>query len=133
LVKLLLFFWFVFVFVLFFVMLGVLRAAVVKITYKCLIIFLMSRHLCTKITYVLFIGLQLKSHLFCRPGDSCLIRHTNGTGKCVGLYRILQYSGFILVSRNSLGPCIFVGCHRMSGKHRCRIVQGLFLFLFCFL
>ena len=56
-------------FLFFFVMLGVLRAAVVKITYKCLIIFLMSRHLCTKITYVLFIGLQLKSHLFCRPGD----------------------------------------------------------------
>jgi len=25
-----------------------------------------------------------------------------------------EYSGFILVNRNTLGPSIFVGCHRMS-------------------
>jgi len=34
----------------------------------------------------------------------CLIGHTKGPGKCVGLYRILQYSGFILVNRYTLGP-----------------------------
>jgi len=27
-----------------------------------------------------------------------------------------EYSGFILVNRNTLGPYIFVGCHRMSEK-----------------
>ena len=45
---------------------------------------------------------------------TCLIRHTKGPGKCIRLYRILEYSGFILVNRNTLGPYIFVGCHRMS-------------------
>jgi hypothetical protein len=34
----------------------------------------------------------------------CLIPHTKGTGKCVGLYRVSEYSGFILVDRNTLGP-----------------------------
>jgi hypothetical protein len=34
-----------------------------------------------------------------------------------------EYSGFILVNRNNLGPSIFVGCHRMSGKLRCQIAQ----------
>ena len=28
-------------------------------------------------------------------------------------YRISEYSGFILVNRNTLEPLIFVGCHRM--------------------
>ena len=28
---------------------------------------------------------------------TCLIRHTKGPGKCVGLYRMSEYSGFILV------------------------------------
>jgi hypothetical protein len=45
---------------------------------------------------------------------TCLIRHTKGPGKCVRLYRMSEYSGFILVNRNTLGPFIFVGCHRMS-------------------
>jgi hypothetical protein len=27
-----------------------------------------------------------------------------GSGICVGLYRMLEYSGFILVNRNTLGP-----------------------------
>ena len=45
---------------------------------------------------------------------TCLIRHTKGPGKCVGLYRILEYSGFILVNRNILGQQIFVACHRTS-------------------
>jgi hypothetical protein len=30
------------------------------------------------------------------------------------LYRMSEYSGFILVDRNTLGPWIFVGCHMMS-------------------
>ena len=35
---------------------------------------------------------------------TCLIRHTKGSGKCVGLYRMSEYSGFILVNRTTLGP-----------------------------
>jgi hypothetical protein len=27
-----------------------------------------------------------------------------GPGKCVGLYRMLEYSGFMLVNSNTLGP-----------------------------
>jgi len=42
-----------------------------------------------------------------------LIRHTKGLGKCVGLYRMSEYSGFASVNRNTLGSYIFVGCHRM--------------------
>ena len=49
-----------------------------------------------------------------RYSGTCLIQHTNGPGKCVGLYRISEYSHFILVNRNTFGPYIFVGCHRMS-------------------
>ena len=45
---------------------------------------------------------------------TCLIRHTKGPGKCVGLYRMSEDSGFILVNINTLGPYFFVGCHRMS-------------------
>ena len=41
---------------------------------------------------------------------TCLIRHTKGPGKCVGLYRMSENSGFILVNRNTLGLVIFVGC-----------------------
>jgi hypothetical protein len=36
--------------------------------------------------------------------ETCLILHTKGPGKCVGLYRMSEYSGFILVNRNTLGP-----------------------------
>ena len=35
---------------------------------------------------------------------TCLIRNTKGPGKCVGLYRMLEYSGFCLANRNALGP-----------------------------
>ena len=45
---------------------------------------------------------------------TCLIGHTKGPGKCVGLYRMSEYPGFVLVTRNTLGPNIFVECHRMS-------------------
>ena len=31
---------------------------------------------------------------------TCLIWHIKGPGKCVRLYRILEYSGFIIVNRN---------------------------------
>jgi hypothetical protein len=45
---------------------------------------------------------------------TCPIRHTKGPGKCVGLYRILEYSGFILVDRNTLGSGKCVGLYRIS-------------------
>ena len=45
---------------------------------------------------------------------TCLIRLTRVTGKYVRLYRMSEYSGLILVNRNTLGQYIFVGCHRMS-------------------
>ena len=35
---------------------------------------------------------------------TCLIQHTKAPGKCVWLYRMPEYSGFILVNRNTLGP-----------------------------
>ena len=37
-----------------------------------------------------------------------------GTVKCLRLYRMSEYSGFILVNKNTLGPKFFVGCHRIS-------------------
>ena len=45
---------------------------------------------------------------------TCLIWHTKEPGKCIGLYRMPEYSGFILVNRITLGQSIFVRCHRMS-------------------
>jgi hypothetical protein len=45
---------------------------------------------------------------------NCQIWHTKGLGKSVRLYRMSEYSGFILVNRNTLGPSIFVGCQRIS-------------------
>ena len=33
---------------------------------------------------------------------TCRIRHTKGPGKCVGLYRISEYLGFILVNKNTV-------------------------------
>ena len=35
---------------------------------------------------------------------TCLIRHTKGPGKCVGLDRMSEYSSFIYVNRTTLGP-----------------------------
>jgi hypothetical protein len=63
-----------------------------------------------------------------------LIRHTNEPGKCMELYRMLEYSGFILVNRNTLGPYIFAGCHRMSensgvGLHKFHCIANHFLCL----
>ena len=34
---------------------------------------------------------------------TCLIRHTKGPGKCVRLYRMSEYSSFILVNIKTLG------------------------------
>ena len=45
---------------------------------------------------------------------TCLIWHTKRPRKCVGLYRMSEYSGCILVNRNAFEPSIFVGCQRMS-------------------
>ena len=54
---------------------------------------------------------------------TCVTRHTKGPGICIGLYRMSEYSSFILVNRNTFGPYIFVRCHRMSensgvGEHK---------------
>ena len=54
---------------------------------------------------------------------TCLIRHTKGPGKCVRLYRMSEYLGFILVNRNSLGPYIFCRMSEDVGKLGCRIAQ----------
>ena len=64
---------------------------------------------------------------------TCLIWHTKGPGKCVGLYRMSEYSGFILVNRTTLGPYIFVGCHRMSdcSGSKDTILSGLNLCYSC--
>jgi len=43
-----------------------------------------------------------------------LIRHTKGPVKCVRLYRMSENLCFIFVSRNTLGPNIFIECHRTS-------------------
>ena len=67
---------------------------------------------------------------------TCLIRHTKGSGRCVGLYRMSEHSGFILVNRNTWWPYIFVGCHRMSEnsggglyKFYCIQNRGCFTFI----
>jgi hypothetical protein len=49
---------------------------------------------------------------------TCLIQHTKGPGKCVGLYMMSEFSCFILVNRYTLWPKIFVGCHRRSENSR---------------
>ena len=66
--------------------------------------------------------------------ETCPIRHNREPGKCVWLCRMSEYSGFILVNRNTLGSQIFVGCHRMSensvfGLHKFRYIINIFLFL----
>jgi len=40
----------------------------------------------------------------CLYSGTCQIWHNKGPGKCFRLYRMLEYSGFILVNRNTLGP-----------------------------
>jgi hypothetical protein len=54
-----------------------------------------------KIHFVNVSRIQLTLSMF---SGTCLILHIKGPGKCVGLYRMLEYSGFILVNRNTLGP-----------------------------
>jgi hypothetical protein len=43
-----------------------------------------------------------------------LTRHTKMTREMCRIRQDVEYSGFILVNRNSLEPYIVVGCHRMS-------------------
>ena len=45
----------------------------------------------------------------------CLIRHHKGPGKRVGLYRMSEYSGFILVNRNTLETINFCRMSENSG------------------
>jgi hypothetical protein len=48
-------------------------------------------------------------YIFYRDGNNVIKTvHTKGPGKCVGLYMMSEYSGFILVNRNTLGPSIFI-------------------------
>ena len=53
----------------------------------------------------------------------CLFRHTKGSGKYLGLYKMSEYSGFILVNRNTFELKKIVRCHSMSENFRCRIAQ----------
>ena len=54
------------------------------------------------LNYILLISrIQLILSMY---SETCLIMHTKGPGKRVGLYRMLKYSGFILVHKNTLGP-----------------------------
>jgi hypothetical protein len=52
---------------------------------------------------------------------TCLIWHTKGPRKCVGLYRMSKYSGFILVKY--FETINFCQMSRYVGKLRCRIAQ----------
>ena len=75
--------------------------------------------------------LSCKFSVFSLYSGTCLIRHTKEPGKCVGLYRMSEYSGFISVYRNTLGPSIFVGCHMMSenlgvGLHKFYCIQQFY-------
>ena len=53
----------------------------------------------------------------------CLIWQTKGPRKCVGLYRMSEYSGFILVYRNNFGSINFYWFWQDVRKLRCRIAQ----------
>jgi hypothetical protein len=91
-------------------------------------IYLYHYHVC--LSFVWQILTLITSNKYCRGGwgifqkgvgaviyiysGTYLIRHTMGQGKCVRLYRMSEYLGFILVNINTLGSYIFVGCHRMS-------------------
>ena len=80
------------------------------------------------VTVTIFVWLNLKPHwstlifkhifiaisLHTMYSGTCLIWHTKGLGKGVGLYRMSEHSDFILVNRNTFGLYTFVGCHRMS-------------------
>ena len=68
-------------------------------------------------SYFVFLSQDMYCIIICSNmiySGTCLIWLTKGHMKCVRLYRISVYSGFIIVQRNILGPYIFVGCHRMS-------------------
>jgi hypothetical protein len=54
-----------------------------------------------KCEFLAFLFVSL--HMLIKYSGTCLIWHTKGSGKCVGLYKMTEYSGFILVNRNTLG------------------------------
>ena len=68
-------------------------------------------------------GVRLKMYIICKYSETRLIRNTKGLGKCVGLYRMSEYSGFILGNQNTLEPSIFCQMSQDVGKLRCRIAQ----------
>ena len=91
-----------------------------------------------RVTFLLIIPLKiaamkiiiLTDHLYIYSG-TCLIRHTKGPGKYIGLYRMSEYSGFISVNRDTLGLLIFVRCHRMSensgvGLHKSHYTNNMY-------
>jgi hypothetical protein len=63
---------------------------------------------------VAFSKISFRKKMKSQYSGTCLIQHTKGPWKCVGLYRMSEYSGFILANRYNLGPLFFGGCHRMS-------------------
>ena len=83
------------------------------LTHIVTIIILKKCYLYKNYKWLLGVGQYLNIYIY---SVTCLIWHTKGPGKCVGLHRMSEYSGFILVNRNTLGPYIFVGCDRMSGN-----------------
>jgi hypothetical protein len=63
---------------------------------------------------------------------NCVIRHTKGPGKWVGLYRMSEYSGFILVNRNTSETINFCRMSQDVGKLSCRIAQvPLYIYSLC--
>ena len=56
---------------------------------------------CMSFTTIFIMIMQLQITIY---SGTCLIRHFKGLGKCVGLYRMSEYSGLILVNRNTFGP-----------------------------
>ena len=77
------------------------------VTTPCIARFIIS------LSYMYNVSITCKKNVW-RYSGTCLIRHTKGPRKCVGLYRMFEYSCFALVNGNTLGPSFSVGCHRMS-------------------
>jgi hypothetical protein len=65
----------------------------------------------------------------CEYSGTCLIWQTNEPGKCVGLYRMSEYSGFILVNRYTIIE--FCRISQNVGKLRCRIAQVPLYYFIC--
>ena len=59
---------------------------------------------------------------------TCLMRHTKAPGKCVGLYRLSEYSGFFFQLTEILWDHKFLSDVTGFGKLRCQIAH---VFQFC--